>query len=86
MCGTDYNKNIFRVGPSKALKLIQTHKSIDKVEMDVSILNHKRVRELFKEYKRSECAVPYCGCPDFNELQMFLVKKNRCLAQVFLTI
>lgn len=76
MCGTDYNKNIFRVGPSKALKLIQTHKSIDKLEMDVSILNHKRVRELFKEYKRSECAVPYCGCPDFNELQMFLVKKN----------
>lgn len=76
MCGTDYNKNIFRVGPSKALKLIQTHKSIDNLEMDVSILNHKRVRELFKDYKRSDCTVPYCGCPDFETLQKFLVQRN----------
>jgi len=76
MCGTDYNKNIFRVGPSKALKLIQTHKSIDNLGMDVSILNHKRVRQLFREYKRNDGTVPYCGFPDFETLQTFLVQKN----------
>lgn len=76
MCGTDYNKNIFRVGPSKALKLIQIHKSIDKLEMDVSVLNHKRVRQLFREYKKSDMNVPYCGFPNFETLQTFLVQKN----------
>jgi len=76
MCGTDYNKNIFRVGPSKALRLIQEYRSIDSLELDVSVLNHKRVRELFRGYQRNGEKVPYCGCPDFPRLQEFLVRKN----------
>lgn len=80
MCGTDYNKNIFKVGPMKAQKLIETHRSIDKVaektNLDVGVLNHKRTRQLFREYVRSKVNVPYCGCPDFNALQLFMVKKN----------
>jgi 5'-3' exonuclease len=80
MCGTDYNKNIFKVGPMKAQKLIEMHRSIDniaeKTSLDISILNHVRVRQLFREYQRSKVAVPYCGCPDFNTLQQFVVKKN----------
>lgn len=80
MCGTDYNKNIFKVGPIKALKLIETHRNIDtigeKTNLDISILNHKRVRQLFRQYQRSSVVVPYCGCPDFSSLEQFVVKKN----------
>lgn len=80
MCGTDYNKNIFKVGPIKAQKLVDTHRNIDtiaeKTTLDVSILNHKRVRQLFREYQKFQGNVPYCGCPDFNSLQQFVVKKN----------
>ena len=52
MCGTDYNKNIFRVGPETSYKLIQQHGSIEGIENntkhDTSILKHQRVRELFR--------------------------------------
>jgi len=80
MCGTDYNKNIFKIGPSKAFKLIETHRRIEtvaeKTGLDVGILKHKRVRELFRGYEKSKVAVPYCGFPDFSALQLFVVKKN----------
>lgn len=78
MCGTDYNKNINKIGPKKAYQLIKEHKSIDNIpsEIDTSILNHKRVRELFKDYKRFEENVPYCKHPEFNKLQKFLVVNN----------
>lgn len=80
MCGTDYNKNIFRVGPSKAYKLLLEHGNIEtigeKTVLDISVLNHIRVRELFRDYQRSEVKVPYCGFPDFTQLQMLMVKKN----------
>lgn len=78
MCGTDYNKNIFRIGPSKAYNLIQKHRSIDVVgeNMDVAILNHKRTRELFQKYERATVKIPYCGFPNFPQLQQFLMKKN----------
>ena len=81
MCGTDYNKNIYKVGPSKALKLIEKYETIEKVgeNMDISILNHKRVRELFREYKKFNNKVPYCGEPDFQSLQKFLFQKNLTL-------
>ena len=80
MCGTDYNKNIFRVGPSKAFQYVSDYKSIDvigkKTRLDISILNHNRVRELFQDYEKSSVKVPYCGCPDFKELELFVAKKN----------
>jgi len=80
MCGTDYNKNIFKVGPIKAQKLIETYKSIEKIaqetSIDVTILNYKRTRQLFLDYQRTDINVPYCGCPNFNELQKFVAQKN----------
>jgi 5'-3' exonuclease len=80
MCGTDYNKNIFKVGPVKAYSLIKEHKSIEDIKentvYDVSILNHVRVRELFRDYKKWEDKVGFCGAPDFEKLQLFLTKKN----------
>ena len=79
MCGTDYNKNIFKVGPVKAYSLIKEKKSIEEVEktgLDTSILNYRRVRELFRGYKKWEKEVSYCGQPAFEELQLFMTKKN----------
>ena len=81
MCGTDYNNNIPRIGPSKAYKLILEHKNIETVgsecKLDTTILNHKRTRELFREYEISDkLKVPYCGFPDFKQLQIFFKIKN----------
>lgn len=80
MCGTDYNDNIFRVGPSKAHKLISDHKSIegvqDNTKYDTSILKHQRVRELFTGYEKVDWDIPYCGRPNFSELEQLVFKKN----------
>ena len=80
MCGTDYNKNIFRVGPEKAYKYIQKYSSIDNITLnttlDTKILNHVRGRELFTKYEQRDIKIPYCGSPDFNKLQEFVFKHN----------
>lgn len=80
MCGTDYNDNIPRVGPAKAFALITEHKSIEGVGkatvFDTSILNHTRVRELFRDYEKSAVSISYCGKPDFSALQVLLTTKN----------
>lgn len=80
LCGTDYNSNIFRVGPSKAYDLILNYKSIEKIaeetKYDIKILNHVRTREIFKEYKKVKIYVPYCDRPDFEKLPPFLAENQ----------
>ncbi len=80
MCGTDYNKNIFRVGPEKSYKYIKEHRTIENIAenvgMDVSILCHVRGRELFTEYEQADVTIPYCGTPDFQGLQEFVFRNN----------
>lgn len=79
MCGTDYNKNIPKIGPETAFKLIKTHKTIEAIAdsgIDVSILNHVRVRELFKEYNRCKTRVPMCKEPNFSDVEIFFVQNN----------
>lgn len=81
MCGTDYNKNIPRIGPQKSYTLIKTFQSIDGVNdntiLDVSILNHHRVRELFTfPNNYFSKTILYCGIPQYNKLQEFLFKNN----------
>jgi intein/homing endonuclease len=81
MCGTDYNKNIPRVGPEKSYKYIQKHSTIEEIgeknpELDTSILNHVRGRELFREYEQKNITIPYCGSPDFQLLTEFVFKHN----------
>ena len=83
MCGCDYNKNIFRVGPEKAYKYIQKYSSIEGIaantKLDVSILNHVRGRELFRDYEKVAYKIKYCGTPDFQKLEEFMFKNNiRC--------
>lgn len=60
MCGTDFNSNIFRVGPKNSLKLIKEFKSIDSLpekyrfkdgmeeKKTVNVLRASVVREIFK--------------------------------------
>jgi flap endonuclease-1 len=80
MCGTDYNKNIFKVGPEKSYKLIKEHKNIENIhentKLDISILNHKRTRELFTVYSKFDVKIPYCKKPDFNKLEEFMIINN----------
>lgn len=80
MCGTDYNKNIFRVGPEKAYKYIQKYSTIEEIKentvLDTTILNHVRGRELFRKYDQMDIKIPYCGSPDFQKLDEFLLNNN----------
>jgi 5'-3' exonuclease len=51
MSGTDYNKNIPRIGSEKAYKLLSSWTSIEDIaintQYDISILNHVRIREIY---------------------------------------
>jgi 5'-3' exonuclease len=80
MCGTDYNKNIFNIGPAKAYKLLLDHSSIEKIgentSLDISILNHIRGRELFSSPESLEENIPYCRKPDIPRLKEFISQNN----------
>ena len=74
MCGTDYNKNIPKIGSITAYKLLIDHGSIENIEsntkFDTSILNYKRTRELFTVFDTTfeDVDIPYCGIPDFESV------------------
>lgn len=54
MCGCDYNKNVYNVGPGKAYTHLQNAGCIEKVDLvGKEILNHLKCRELFT-YVKSE--------------------------------
>lgn len=81
MCGTDYNDNIPRVGCKTSYKLLQEYGSIEEIEskkgLDVSVLNHVRGREMFRNFTKSGVTkVLYTGRPDFSKLEKFVFKKN----------
>jgi flap endonuclease-1 len=81
MFSCDYNKNIPKVGCKGSYKYIKEYESIEAIQanttLDISILNHIRVRELFKDYTRSTLTkIPFCGSPDFNKLTEFVFKNN----------
>jgi 5'-3' exonuclease len=79
MCGTDYNPNIPRIGSKSAYKRVIQHGGIDQIAsetaLDTSVLNHKRVRQLFTEFQIENDAlfkIPFCGTPDFADLEKFV--------------
>ena len=79
MCGTDYNTNIPKIGSKSAYKRIIQHGDIDQIaeqtELDTSILNHKRVRQLFTDFELENASmikIPFCGSPDFTSLEQFV--------------
>lgn len=79
MCGTDYNPNIPKVGSKNAYKHIRQHGGIDEISsntnLDTSVLKHLRSRELFSTFPEYNVEnIPYCGCPDFDALEKFIIK------------
>lgn len=81
MCGTDYNPNIPKIGSKTAYKYILQYGGIDEIsentKIDVTILNHKRSKQLFTEFEDYGIKnIPYCGKPDFDALQAFVIKNN----------
>lgn len=80
MCGTDYNKNIPKIGPAKSFALIEKHRNVETIavntDFDISILNHNRTRELFTSYEQKEIKVLFCGKPVMREVEEFLLVNN----------
>ena len=82
MCGTDYNKNIYKVGCESSFKYIKKYDNIDNIakninNLDISELKHLRTRELFTKYEKSLITnTPYCGTPDFKLLFKFISTHN----------
>ena len=76
MCGTDYNNNIPKIGPENAFKYISKYINIEEIEknlkIDVTILNHICVRELFTVFDKYEIInIKYCSSPNFDDLIKF---------------
>lgn len=81
MCGTDYNDNISRVGVETSYKYITKWYNIENVPVDTTILNYKRVRELFEAKPNHflHSSVKWCRLPksDFaDELSVFMFTYN----------
>jgi 5'-3' exonuclease len=80
MCGTDYNTNIRNIGNESSYRLIKEHGSIDRLtNLNVSVLNHVRVRELFMndiQFELPKESSVVCGHPDKNRLHFFLFNNN----------
>jgi len=79
MCGTDYNKNIPKIGPERAFRFIKEYKSIENIStvVDVSTLKHTVVRGLF--VNDIDFGIPddeYCGHPNIDELRLFMFRNN----------
>ena len=79
MCGTDYNKNIPKVGCETAYKFILQFGTIEEVgkqkNLDISILKHEKSRELFTKYEMYDFStetIPYNGTPDYEKLHELL--------------
>lgn len=49
MCGTDFNDNIYKIGPVRALQYIKKYKTLEHVPLDTTILNYVTVRTFFTQ-------------------------------------
>jgi 5'-3' exonuclease len=81
MCGTDYNKNIPKIGPVTSYKLLleyDTLENIQKSGKDTDILNYVIVRKLFREFAEEDMVdnISYCGIPDYDRLINFASLHN----------
>ena len=76
MCGTDYNKNIPKIGCETSYKYILTYGSIEEMarqkNLDVSILNYEKSRDLFRNYQKylfDDNGIRYNGQPQYDLLR-----------------
>lgn len=85
MCGTDYNSNLYKIGPEKAFRLLKKHGSIEQIKihnptLDMSSFPFVRVREIFQDSQNLSSTtlerVRYCGTPDKQKLLEFCFRHN----------
>lgn len=85
MCGTDYNSNLFKIGPEKSFRLLKKYGSIEQIkihnpELDMTNLPYVRVREIFQDNQQLTdsmmAACRYCGTPNVQQLSEFCFRNN----------
>jgi len=85
MCGTDYNTNLFKIGPEKSYRLLCKHHSLENIRLhnsnlDMSGFPFERVREIFLDDQSLEPVhldrILYCGIPDTQRLLEFCFHNN----------
>jgi 5'-3' exonuclease len=85
MCGTDYNSNLFKIGPEKSYRLLKRHGSIEQIRIhnpsiDMSSFPFERVREIFLDDQKIPSShieeLCYSGIPDTNRLFEFCFHHN----------
>lgn len=84
MAGSDYNKNIYRVGIKRSYELICKHKSIDQLpdKYDTKVLNHQRGRELFQAKPVGDLVEDFSAA-DLNLNLDFMRKQGRSLLDTY---
>lgn len=84
MCGTDYNHNLYKIGPEKSFRLLKKYGSIEKIRIheniDMSQFPYVRVREIFQDDQQitqaMKDAVRFCGVPNYQKLWEFCFQHN----------
>lgn len=74
MCGTDFNKKIYRVGPHSAYKYLKTYGTLENIpseKLDVSILNYEAVRKIFT-HDNYPNTIPFMPLPNMLLLRKWL--------------
>jgi len=73
MAGTDFNKNIPKIGFVKSIKLLMDHGSISKIgaktKHDISILNHREVRKRFERVPWQSTVKDACFEVTFDDVR-----------------
>ena len=87
MCGTDYNKTIPKIGFEKSFKLIKEFTNLENienhlVELEMDILNYKRIREIFNYKENEYINIIKTEC-NLDELKKFCLENN-CIIENFL--
>jgi 5'-3' exonuclease len=81
MCGTDFNNNIPRVGPVRALNFIRKYKTIEELKinepkLDISILSHEKTRDIFKCKDEKIPDIPNIVTPDIKKIEERIKEKK----------
>jgi 5'-3' exonuclease len=88
MCGTDYNKNINKIGPVNSFKLIKKYENIDELfnylqndkKKDISVLNYQKCMSIFTNENNKEDEIDInlnnIYKPDISQLEIFKFQHN----------
>ena len=80
LCGTDYNKNLHKIGSFTAFKYIKLYNDIEtigeKLNINLDELPYERVRQLFTNFEPYNIEIPFCGKTDIYKLSIFFSNNN----------